>query len=118
MSTLGASDEVHLSCEPSPQLICPAIAEICPVGLAMATVALAVPTVNRGIVPSFSPRCQGTVLRTPLEASTTTRWLAGTTTGPDQTSLSLPCMLNSYVPGGTTNSCFHNQSLLNSSPWP
>src|SRR5690242_15933970 len=90
ISTCGASDEVHFSCEESPQLTCAEATVNCAVGLATATVALAVPVLKRGMPVSFSPRGQGTVLRTPLGMSTTTRWLAGTSTGPDQISLSGP----------------------------
>src|SRR5579863_7989585 len=84
--TSGASVEDHLSCDGSPQLTCVALADSSAVGFATATVALAVPTLKRGIAESFSPRGHGTVLRTPLGISMTTRWLAGTSTAPDQTS--------------------------------
>src|SRR5271167_2233312 len=110
ISTRAASEDVQLSCEASPQLSCAVVADSCAAGLATATVALAVPTVKRGMALSFSPRGQATVLRTPFGISTTTRWVAGTLTGPDQTSLSPDRTETWYVPGGTTSSCFHHQS--------
>src|SRR5580698_3764673 len=88
ISTVPASEDVQLSCEESPQLSCATVVDNCAVGLATATVALAVPTVKRGMELSFSPRGHATVLRTPLGTSMTTRWFAGTLTGPDQSSLS------------------------------
>src|SRR5580704_1492625 len=88
ITTCGASEEVQLSCEESPQLSCAVAVDNCAVGLATATVALAVPTEKRGMALSFSPRGHATVLRTPLGMSMTTRWFAGTLTAPDQSSLS------------------------------
>ena len=65
--------DVQLICEESPQFTCAAVIDNCAVGLATATVALAVPTVKRGMELSFSPRDQATVLRTPFGMSITTR---------------------------------------------
>ena len=54
-----------------------------------------------------------------LDEYRTTRWFAGTSTESYEMSLSLRCMVTWYVPGGTTNSCFHHKkSVLNSSPCP
>src|SRR5579872_1281842 len=87
ISTCGASEEDHLSCDPSPQLSSALLADNSAVGLATATVAVAVPAAKRARVLSFSPRGHGTVFRTPFGISRTTRWLTGTSTAPDQISL-------------------------------
>src|SRR5215469_6187810 len=100
ISTWGASDEVHLSWDTSPQFSCAVLASSVPVGLATATVALATPAVNLGTVVSFSPRCQATIFVTPWGISTMVRSSFATLTEPDQMSLSCPIIVTSYVPGG------------------
>src|ERR1700758_2579363 len=93
-----------------------------PLAGATATVALALPAVNRGSDGKLSPFVQGVTLCEPLCALRTTRSLGFTLTVPDQSVQSLYTRFNVWVPAGTT-SCWmqHGRNVppwLNSSPCP
>src|ERR1700690_3659738 len=120
--TLILASEVSAGChvrlEESPQLICDVEAVKLPVTGATATVALAMPALNRGTSLSCVPRFQSTVFWVPLVRSTTTFLPTTTVTSPDQTSFPLRVTVMWWVPAGRSKFWCQIQSQLNSSTCP